>query len=333
MNKQVRLARRPVGMPVAEDFALTEEPVPEPGEGELLVKIRFISLDPAMRGWMSDAKSYIAPIAIGDVVRAAAVGEVVASRHAEYAVGDCVVGMLGVQEHALSDGRGLITADADRVPMPTLLGGLGGTGLTAYFGLMEIGQPKPGETVLVSGAAGAVGSVVGQLAKLHGCRVVGIAGGPEKCAHLTDTLGFDGAVDYKAGGVRDAIRAACPGGVDVYFDNVGGPILDDALANISRGARVVICGAISQYNNTSAWTGPRNYIQLLIKRARMEGFVLFDFHSRYAEGTAYLARLLGRGELHLESTIATGGVHAFPQALARLFSGDKRGKLVLSTER
>ena len=255
VNRQFRLAARPVGLPKRTDWNLTEEPVPEPGDGEFLVKILYISLDPAMRGWMNEGRSYIAPVGIGEVMRAGAVGRVVASKHAGFAVGDSVYGVFGVQEYALSKGGGITKVDPRLAPLPVYLGTLGMPGMTAYFGLLEIGKPKSGQTVVVSGAAGAVGMVVGQIARILGCRVVGIAGGAEKRRYLVAELGFDAAVDYKAQDVRKALREHCPNGIDVFFDNVGGDILDAALANLARHARIVLCGAVSQYNNTTAIKG------------------------------------------------------------------------------
>jgi NADPH-dependent curcumin reductase CurA len=244
-NHQIRLAARPQGLPTPDVWEHATEELADPGPGQFLVKVAYLSLDPAMRGWMNDAKSYIPPVAIGEVMRAGAIAEVVASEHEGFTVGEHVSFAFGVQEYALSDGRGVTKVDPSVAALPTYLGTLGMPGFTAYFGLLEEGRPADGETVVVSGAAGAVGSVVGQIAKLKGCRVVGIAGGAEKCAWLTDELGFDAAIDYKAEKVSSALRAAAPKGVDVYFDNVGGEILDDVLAQLRRRARVVICGAIS----------------------------------------------------------------------------------------
>src|SRR5690606_27108165 len=255
-NTQIKLARRPVGEPQGSDFEISTATVPEPGEGQVLIKVLYLSLDPAMRGWMNEGKSYVPPVQIGEVMRALGAGRVVASRHPDFAVGDHVTGTTGVQEYAVLDGSELTKVDPSVAPLPTFLHVLGMTGMTAYFGLLEVGQPKAGETVVVSGAAGAVGTVVGQIAKLKGCRVVGIAGGKEKCDFLTGELGFDAAVDYKRGDLKAALRAACPEGVDVFFDNVGGDILDTVLTRLRMHARIVICGAISQYNNTTPVKGP-----------------------------------------------------------------------------
>ncbi len=329
VNHQVRLAARPTGLPGPEIWEQTTEAVGEPGEGRILVAVSHLSLDPAMRGWVNDVRSYVPPVGIGDVMRALGAGRVVASRHPGFAVGDHVTGTFGVQEYAESDGEGVLVVDADAVPLPTYLSALGMTGLTAYFGLLDVGALRAGETVVVSGAAGAVGSVVGQLAKITGARVVGIAGGAEKCAWIVDELGFDAAIDYKAEDVRRSLRAAAPDGVDVYFDNVGGEILDAALARLRRGARVVLCGAISQYNGTGRPAGPANYLSLLVNRARMEGFLVFDYADRYAEATARLAAWLRAGQLHDRLDLVRGTVGDFPDTLLRLFRGDNTGKLVL----
>jgi NADPH-dependent curcumin reductase CurA len=329
INHQFRLAARPVGLPRPSDWDRVEEPVGEPGDGELLVQNLYLSLDPAMRGWMNDAKSYIAPVKIGAVMRAVAVGRVIASRHEGFAVGDHVTGMFGVQEYALSDGRGVTKVDPALAPLPMYLGTLGGTGMTAYFGLTDVGRPQPGQTVVVSGAAGAVGSVVGQVAKILGCRVVGIAGGEAKCRMLEDELGFDAAIDYKTQDVRKALREAAPDGVDVYFDNVGGDILDAVLTRLARGARIVICGAISQYNNVESVKGPANYMSLLVNRASMTGMVVFDYADRFGEGIARLAEWLAEGRIRSVEDVVEGGVDAFHDTLLRLFRGENTGKLVL----
>jgi NADPH-dependent curcumin reductase CurA len=328
-NHAFRLARRPSGLPTREDWTYTEEPVPEPGDGEVLVQLEYLSLDPAMRGWMNDVKSYVPPVAIGEVMRALGAGRVIASRNPKFAVGDHVTGVLGIQAYAISNGRGLTKVDPTVAPLPVYLGTLGMTGWTAYFGLLDIGKPKPGDTVVVSGAAGAVGMVAGQIAKIKECRVVGIAGGPDKCAYLTGELGFDAAVDYKAGDVRKALREHCPKGIDVYFDNVGGDILDAALANLARGARIVICGAISQYNATTAVKGPSNYLSLLVNRASMTGMVVFDYADRYGDATRELAGWLAAGKLKSREEIVRG-LETFPDALLKLFRGENTGKLVLA---
>ncbi len=326
VNHQFKLARRPVGMVQRSDFEYTEAPVPEPGDGEVLVKILYLSLDPAMRGWMNEGKSYIAPVGIGEVMRAGAVGRVVTSNDPAIAVGDHVVGVLGVQEYAVAKAKQLTKVDPRRAPLPVYLGTLGMPGMTAYFGLLDVGQPKEGDTVVVSGAAGAVGQVVGQVAKIKGCRVVGIAGGPDKCDYLR-SIGFDAAIDYKHEDVKAALRQHCPKGVDVYFDNVGGDILDAVLTQLAMHARIVICGAISQYNETKM-KGPSNYMSLLVNRARMQGMVVFDYASRYGEAAREMAGWLATGQLKSREDIVEG-LETFPDTLLKLFKGENTGKLVL----
>jgi NADPH-dependent curcumin reductase CurA len=327
-NHQFRLAARPVGLPKRSDWNYTEEPVRDPGPGEVLIKIQYISLDPAMRGWMNEGRSYIEPVKIGDVMRAGAVGRVLASQNPDFKPGDHVFGVLGVQEYAISDGKGLNKIDPNLAPLPVYLGALGITGLTAYFGLLEIGKPVAGETVVVSGAAGATGMVVGQIAKIKGCRAVGIAGGRDKCDYVVRELGFDACIDYKSENVLESLHRHCPKGINVYFDNVGGQILDAALACLVRHARVVICGAISQYNATSPIHGPENYLSLLINSARMEGFIVFDFASRYAEGVRELATWRAQGKLKSREDVVEG-FQTFPETLLKLFSGENFGKLMI----
>ena len=328
INRQVRLASRPVGLPTRANWSFTEEPVAEPGDGTFLVKILYISLDPAMRGWLNESRSYIAPVAIGEVMRALAVGRVIASNHPAFAAGHDVSGPFGVQEYALSDGKHVLKVDSDLAPLPVHLSALGMTGRTAYFGLLEVGQVKPGETVVVSAAAGAVGSVVGQIAKIKGCRAVGIAGGAEKCRYLVDELGFDAVIDYKTQDVRAALKEYCPNGIDVYFDNVGGHILEAALARLARGARIVICGAISQYNVTGPPKGPSNYMALLVHRASMKGFLAGDYAARDDEATQALAGWRTSGTLRSREHIVEG-LETFPDTLIKLFTGDHLGKLII----
>ena len=328
VNHQFRLAARPVGLPKPNDWEFTEEPVPEPGEGEVLVKTRYLSLDPAMRGWMNEGRSYIAPVRIGDVMRALGAGEVIASNHPALSPGDQVTGLLGVQEYAVADGNAVMKVDTSLAPLPVYIATLGMPGMTAYFGLLDIGRPSEGETVVVSGAAGAVGGIVGQIAKLKRCRVVGLAGGAEKCRHVVETLGFDAAIDYKSEDVATALRRHCPDGIDVYFDNVGGEILDAALTQLARHARVVICGAISQYNATGGMRGPSNYMSLLVNHASMTGFVVSDYGDRLAEGAREMGGWLAEGKLKSFEDIATG-LENFPDTLLRLFKGENTGKLVL----
>jgi NADPH-dependent curcumin reductase CurA len=328
LNHQFRLSARPAGIPGHADWTLTREPIPQPESGEILVKILYVSIDPAMRGWMNEGRSYIPPVGIGEVMRAGVIGKVLDSRNPAFAIGDLVSGMLGVQEYARSNGSGLVKVDPVVASLPVHLGALGMTGMTAYFGLLDIGRPEPGQTVVVSAAAGAVGSVAGQIAKIRGCRAVGIAGGSEKCRYIVDELGFDAAVDYKHEDVRTALRRHCPDGVDVYFDNVGGDILDAALASLARNARVVLCGAISQYNSTTGINGPSNYLSLLVNRGSMRGFLVFDYAARYPEAMRALSGWLAEGKLKSKEEIVEG-LDKFPDALMKLFSGDHRGKLVL----
>ncbi|HEY4917205.1 MAG TPA: NADP-dependent oxidoreductase [Solirubrobacteraceae bacterium] len=328
VNHQFRLAARPVGLPVPSDWSYTEEPVKEPGEGEVLVKVQYISLDPAMRGWMNEGRSYIPPVGIGEVMRSFSAGEVIASNDPGIAVGDHVGGLLGVQEYAVANGKGVFKVDTSLAPLPVYLGTLGMPGVTAYFGLLDIGRPEPGNTVVVSGAAGAVGGLVGQIAKLKGCRVVGIAGGLQKCEHLLEDLGFDATIDYKSEDVNAALGRTCPDGIDIYFDNVGGEILDAALAHLAGKARVVICGAISQYNNTTAMRGPSNYLSLLVNNASMTGFTMGDYIARYGEAVKEMAGWVAEGKLISREDIADG-LENFPATLLRLFNGENTGKLVL----
>ena len=329
-NRQVRLGARPMGLPKPGDWKFTEEAVREPAEGEILVEVSHLSLDPAMRGWMNDAKSYIRPVAIDEVMRAGAAGKVIASKHPGFAVGDLVTGGFGVQQYAISDGKGVNKVDTRFAPITTYLGVLGMPGMTAYFGLLDIGKPQPGETVVVSGAAGAVGSVVGQIAKIKGCRAVGIAGGADKCRYLTEKLGFDAAIDYKGEDVKAALKAHCPDGIHVFFDNVGGDILDAALGRLAMRARIVICGAISQYNNTTPVKGPANYLSLLVNRASMTGMVVFDYADRYGEGARAMAQWIAQGKLVAKEDVVQGGIDAFPETLLKLFKGENLGKLVLA---
>jgi NADPH-dependent curcumin reductase CurA len=328
VNHHFQLAARPVGLPKASDWLYTEEPVPQPRDGEVLIKILYLSLDPAMRGWMNDSRSYIPPVGLGEVMRALAAGKVIASNHPELAVGDYVTGLLGVQEWAVAKGNAVRKVDPELAALPVYLGTLGMPGMTAYFGLLDIGRPVEGDTVVVSGAAGAVGGVVGQIAKLKGCHVVGIAGGAEKCSYGADELGFDATIDYKASDVNEALGEHCPDGIDVYFDNVGGEILDAALAHLARHARVVICGAISQYNTTDAIKGPSNYLSLLVNHASMTGFVVSDYGDRLAEGAGEMAAWLAAGKLKSREDIAEG-LETFPETLLRLYKGENTGKLVL----
>jgi len=330
-NRQFTLAARPQGMVKRSDFGFAEAAIPEPKDGEVLVKTHYISLDPAMRGWMNEGKSYIRPVALGEVMRAGTVGEVVASKSAAFKPGDHVVGTWGVQDYAAVAPDTLSKVDTRLAPLPKYLGVLGMPGLTAYFGLLEIGQPKAGEVVVVSGAAGAVGPVVGQIAKIHGCTVIGLAGGADKCSFVVKELGFDACIDYKSHDVKKTLREAAPKGVDVYFDNVGGDILDAVLTQIRMKARIVICGAISQYNNTTPVKGPSNYMSLLVNRARMEGMVVFDWAPRYGEGIKAMAGWMAEGKLKSREDIVEG-LETFPDTLNKLFTGENFGKLLIKVE-
>ena len=337
VNHQVRLAKRPDAAATREHWNFTTEPVGQPDDGGVLIKTLSLSLDPAMRGWLNDARSYIPPVAIGEVMRAGGIGRVTASKNPSFAVGDTVYGTLGVQEYMLIPQadikrNGLVKIDLRVGSIGQWLNVLGMPGMTGYFGLMDVGQPKEGETVVVSGAAGAVGQTVGQLAKIKGCRVVGIAGGEAKCKWVVEELGFDACIDYKAGegAVRAGLKEHCPKGVDIYFDNVGGEILDAVLAKLARKARVIICGAISQYNNANSMpaAGPRNYLSLLVNRARMEGIVVFDYADRYHLAVAELAGYLKDGRMKSKEDVVKG-IETFPESLNKLFAGENFGKLVL----
>jgi NADPH-dependent curcumin reductase CurA len=331
-NQQFRLAARPVGLPKDNDWKQTTEPLRELADGEILVKVLYLSLDPAMRGWMNEGKSYIPPVGIGEVMRAGGIGKVVASTSSKFAVGDFVSGGTGVQQYWMGAADDKTAAfykvDPKAAPLPKYLNALGMPGMTAYFGLLEVGQPKAGETVVVSGAAGAVGQTVGQVARQRGCRVVGIAGGKEKCDFVVNELGFDACIDYKSGSVKDGLKQHCPKGVDIYFDNVGGEILDAVLTRINLKARIIICGAISQYNNTTPVKGPANYLSLLVNRARMEGIVVFDWADRYPEGAAQMAQWMKEGNFKTREDIVDG-LENFPQTLLMLFEGRNFGKLIL----
>ena len=327
-NRQFRLAARPAGLAKRSDWNLTTEKVTAPAEGQVLVKVLQLSLDPAMRGWMNEGRSYIAPVGIGEVMRAGGVGKVIASKNASFAVGDHVSGGFGVQEYCISDGKGVAKVDLRQGTIPQWLNALGMPGMTGYFGLLDVGQPKAGETVVVSGAAGAVGQTVGQVAKIKGCRAVGIAGGRAKCDFVVNELHYDACIDYKGGNVKDGLKEHCPKGVDVYFDNVGGEILDTVLTRINRGARIVICGAISQYNNTEAVKGPSNYLSLLVNRARMQGMVVFDYADRYALAVKDIAQWMREGKFVSREDVVSG-IENFPDTLNKLFSGENFGKLVL----
>ena len=329
MNRQVRLAARPEGLPKLTDWSIADEPVVVPGSGEVLVKVHYISVDPAMRGWMNDRPSYIPPVGLGSVMRALTVSKVVESNNDDYRIGDWVVGTDGVQNYAVSDGSGYMKADTALAPPQTYLGTLGIAGLSAHIGLIEVGQVQAGDTVLVSGAAGSVGSHVGQIAKIKGGRAVGIAGGPEKCGYLINELGFDAAIDYKNEDLSEGIKQTCPDGVDLFFDNIGGGTLNAGLTAINIGARVVICGAISQSNTTTGVEGPSNYLALLTRRSRLEGFIFFDFRDKWPAMLKNLTAWRAEGKLVCREDIAEGPVDIFPDVLLRLFRGDNFGKLMI----
>lgn len=331
INRQFLLAARPQGMVKESDFEYREVPVPQPVEGQVLIRTEYISVDPSMRGQMENRADYVAPLQIGDLMRAGGVGRVVQSKHPSWPEGTQVSGTFGMQDYALSDGRQppLRRFDADVDPTEAL-GVLGGTGMTAYFGLLDIGRPRAGDTVVVSGAAGATGSIAGQIARIHGCRVVGIAGTPEKCRWLTETLGFDAAIDYRREDVGAALDEHCPKGIDVYFDNVGGEILDLCLARIATGARVVICGGISRYNATGPLPGPKNYFNLVFRRARMEGFIVIDYADRFEAATRQMREWIAAGKITQQVTIVEG-FRELPRTLIRLFEGVNTGKFMVKT--
>ncbi len=329
-TRQVLLARRPTGVTDDSTWDTVTTDLPALSEGEILVKVGYISVDPAMRGWLNDVRSYVPPVQIGEVMRSFDIATVVASRHPGFSPGEAVSGMFGVTEYAVSDGRDVTRVDLDVASGPTWLGALGTPGMTAWFGLLEVGRMQPGETVVVSAAAGAVGGMVGQIARARGARVIGIAGGAEKCRWIVEELGFDAAIDYRDENVLRRLRTLAPDGLDIYFDNVGGDILDAALANLSRGARVVLCGGISSYNAEKLPPGPARYLSLLVFRATMTGFVVFDYAERYAEAQAQIGSWLADGTVKAREHVVEGGVDRFGEALNLLFSGGNRGKLVLA---
>lgn len=329
-NRQVLLARRPVGAPVAEDFELARGPVPEPREGEVLLRHLVLSIDPAIRGWMADKKSYLPPIELGAPVRSGVLSQVVASRDPRVEEG-AIVQAMGAWEEYSAVPAAAVMGKVERiegVPLEAHLSVLGGTGLTAYFGLLDVGRPREGETVLVSAAAGGVGSIAGQIAKIEGCRVVGVASGAEKRRWLTEELGFDAAIDRHGGDLKAALKEAAPGGVDVYFDSVGGPLLELALTRLRNFGRVVLCGAMGQIHEDELPPGPRSYVHLIAKRGRMEGFVTLDYAARYDEARARIAEWLRAGELRYRDEIAAGLEQA-PAHFLRLFDGSHRGKLMV----
>ncbi len=325
---QVRFAQLPAGVPDDATWRFTHDPTPEPEEGEVTLRLEYISIDPAMRGWITPKKSYIEAVPEGDVMRAFGVGRVTKSRFPGLKVGDYAFGFTGVQTEATMNGRMLRPIDPKLAPLPKQMGGLGMTGFTAYFGLLDIGQPKEGETVVVSAAAGAVGSVAVQIAKLEGCRVVAVAGGPEKCTYLTEELGADVAIDYKNEDVAEALAAAAPNGVDVYFDNVGGEVLDATLMLLNRHARIVLCGGVSQYANPDAMQGPSNYMQIVTQSVTMKGFTMQDYLRRIPEALRDLSSWMSEGKLVTREHILEG-IDCFPSAVQMIFAGQNNGKLLI----
>jgi NADPH-dependent curcumin reductase CurA len=326
INRSIILASRPEGMPNDSHFRMEENAIPEPTDGEVLIRTLYLSVDPYMRGRMRDAKSYVPPFPINEVLMGGVVGEVIDSKNTHFAVGDTVVGNLGWSDYSLSNGKGIRKIDPSLVSPTTALGILGMPGLTAYFGLLEVGQPKEGETVVVSGAAGAVGTVVGQIAKLKGCRVVGIAGSDEKNEYLVNELGFDAVINYKTtDNMKKALSEACPQGIDVYFDNVGGDITDAAMMLINHKARIVVCGQIALYNQEKPDFGPRILSQLLINSATAKGFIVSDYADRSAEGLTQLTKWVVSGQLKYRENIVEGLENA-PDAFLGLFRGENLGK-------
>ncbi len=329
INHQWRLAARPVGMIKETDFKWAEEPVPELQEGQVLVRNHYLSLDPANRGWVREEGSYMAPIPLGGVMLGGTAGVIEESRNPNFQVGDNVQGFLGWQEYAISDGTGLNKLPNNpAIPLTAYLGLFGHIGLTAYFGLLDITHPKEGETLVVSAAAGAVGSIVGQIGKIKGCRVVGIAGSDEKCKWITEELGCDEAINYKTENIRVGLKRTCPNGIDIYFDNVGGEILDAVLAMINPGARISICGMISQYNATAPVPGPYNLINILARRAKMQGFIVTDYMPRAQEAIPELIKWYMEGKLKYRVDVVEGLKEA-PRALNKLFDGSNQGKLII----
>lgn len=331
VNRQFLLAARPEGLVKESDFQYREVAVPDIKSGEVLIRTTYISLDPSMRGQMENRADYVAPLQIGDVMRAGGVGVVAQSKHADYSAGDLVSGTFGMQDYVVADTDNLRLQKLDPDIDPTMaLGVLGGTGMTAYFGLLELGEPKAGDVVVISGAAGATGSVAGQIAKIKGCTVIGMAGSAEKCLWLTDDLGFDAAINYKTQDVAGELDRLCPTGINIYFDNVGGEILDICLARIAMNARVVICGGISRYNATGPLPGPKNYFNLVFRRARMEGFIVIDYVPRFAEAAEKMQTWIDEGRLKQRATVIEG-FKELPRALIRLFEGYNIGKLMVKT--
>ncbi|CAA9569388.1 Putative NADP-dependent oxidoreductase PA1648 [uncultured Synechococcales cyanobacterium] len=332
INRQFRLAVRPVGDIKESNFEYREEPISSPADGEVLVRTIYLSLDPTNRIWMSDMPQYMPPVEIGQVMRGVVTGVVEESKNPNFEPGDLVSGMLGWQDYTIVAENNILSLTSLPNPLPysltAFVGPLGATGWTAYFGLLDIGQPKAGETVVVSAAAGAVGSIAGQIAKIKGCRVVGITGSDEKCQWLTQELGFDAAINYKTADLESAIAQSCPDGVDVYFDNVGGSILDAVLTKINLHARIPLCGLISTYNATEPIPGPYNYNQILMKRARIQGFIILDYLPRWSEAIRDIGQWIDQGKIKHVVEIVEGLENA-PLAILKLFDGNKKGKLII----
>jgi hypothetical protein len=329
LNRQVRLKARPNGIPQAEHFEIVTARMPDLLHGEFLIRNHYLSVEPAMRGWVSAVANYAQPVGIGEVMRAFTAGQIVASRHPDWREGEFVTGLLGWQDYAVSDGRSITRKITETdLPLSLSLGLLGLNGVTAWFGLLDVGQPRPGDTVVVSTAAGSVGSAVGQIAKRAGCRVVGITGGPVKAALCREVFGYDAVIDYKAGPVAPALVEACPKGIDVYFDNTAGAISDAVLAQLAVGARVVICGTASVASWDPAPMGPRVERHILVKRARMAGFLVFDYAHRYGEAIARLADLARAGRIAWREDIIDG-IEACPDAIAGLYRGENLGKRLI----
>ncbi|MFK8031048.1 MAG: NADP-dependent oxidoreductase [Gammaproteobacteria bacterium] len=330
VNRQWLMTSRPDGMVSRDNFTYQEVAVPAVADGTMLVRNQYMSFDPTLRAWMNEQPTYVSAIAIGEIMRCNAVGEVVESKLDGFSAGDLVQGGIGWQDYIVTDGTGIMPFQKlpPGTPPTMALSVLGVTGLTAYFGLLEIGKPKEGDVVVISGAAGATGSVVGQIAKLKGCTIIGIAGGEEKCQWLRDELGFDEVIDYKSGDVKAALKAATPNGIDIYFDNVGGEILDLVLNRINIGARIVLCGAISGYNSKGPGYGPTNYIKLIMQRARMEGFIILDYAPRFREAAGALVGWIQEGKLAYAEDVQEGLENA-PEVFQRIFTGKNRGKQLL----
>lgn len=328
-NRMAKLASRPTGMAERENFEIVDGPVPEPGDGEFRVKVEVISLDPAMRGWMAEGRSYTKSVKLGEVMRAFGAGYVEASRHRDFPEGAAVTGLFGVQRYGLSDGAGVTRVDPDQAPLARWVGGLGMPGMTAYFGLLKIGQPKEGETVVVSAASGAVGQIVGQLAMIHGARAVGIAGGEQKCRFITEDLGFDAAVDYKREDVAERLRETCPDRIDVYYENVGGPVGDACFQWMNFFGRVPLCGLIHYYGRSGPGLSTPAIRSVLVNRLTVRGFIVFDFAEHYGEAAKALGRWHAEGKLKMKEDVRDGGIDAYPDVLNQLYTGGNFGKLVL----